>query len=284
MSTFDLGGCTVRLLSGGALRLDGGAMFGIIPKPLWSRATPADELNRIQLTVNCLLVEWPGNSSGRRVIIETGSGDKFQEKEIGIYMIDRARWLLPTLREAGVDPASITDVIVSHMHFDHAGGLTYIADGRELPTFPAAKVHVQRREFDDARANFGIMTNTYREENFRAIDAAGAWNLLDGEVEILPGIRAMLTPGHTRGHHSLIVAGRDRTLVFSGDVMPTKAHSGAPYNMGYDVLPFDNRDSKRRLLSAASDGKWLIALDHEPRTPVVTARREKEWFVLDEAR
>lgn len=284
MSTIDLGGCTVRLFSGGALRLDGGAMFGIIPKPLWSCQTPADELNRIQLTVNCLLIEWPGNPSGRRVLIETGSGDKFQEKELGIYMIDRARWLLPSLREAGIDPLSITDVIVSHMHFDHAGGLTYIDDGRELPTFPRARVFAQRREFEDARANFGIMTNTYREENFRAIDAAGAWQLLDGEVEALPGIRAMLTPGHTRGHHSLVVSGRDRTLVFSGDVMPTRAHSGAPYNMGYDVLPLDNRDSKRRLLSAAADGNWLVALDHEPRTPLVTVRREKDWFVLDEAR
>jgi len=275
---FDLGGCVVTLLSGGAFKLDGGAMFGIVPKPLWTRAAPADERNRIPLACNCLLVEW--ERPGRRAIIETGHGPKYAAKEREIFDIDPSRWLLPALRAAAVDPATITDVVVTHLHFDHAGGLTHEVDGRLRPTFPNAKVYVQRREFEDARANFGIMTATYREANFAPLDQAGAWRLLDGEQPILDGLRPLLTPGHTRGHQSLLIQGRDRTAVFSGDVMPTAAHVGAAWNMAYDLFPLDNRASKNKLLRQAADERWLIVIDHEPRRPVVMAAIDGDWYKL----
>jgi glyoxylase-like metal-dependent hydrolase (beta-lactamase superfamily II) len=282
----DLGDCTVTVISGGALRLDGGAMFGIIPKPLWSRSTPSDEQNRIQLACNCLLVEWQ-HETARRVIIETGHGPKYNAKDQSLYAIDPSRWLLPALRRHGVDPATISDVIVTHMHFDHAGGLTHEPDGLE-PTFPHARVHVQRRELEDARTNFGIMRATYRPENYEPIDAAGAWELADGErVAVpalrsgLPSIRVVPTPGHTRGHQSVIVEGRDRALLFPGDVMPTRAHVGAPYNMAYDLFPLDNRASKERLLKLAAERGWLIVIDHDPASPVVRVVRENDWFRLE---
>ncbi|MBW7905186.1 MAG: MBL fold metallo-hydrolase [Phycisphaerae bacterium] len=283
----DLGGCNVTLLSGGRLRLDGGAMFGIIPKALWSRTTPADDDNCIQLACNCLLVEWQSDTA-RRVIIETGHGAKYSEKERRIFGIDPADWLLPTLLAGGIDPLSISDVVLTHLHFDHAGGLTHEAGGRVQPTFPRARVHVQRREFDDARANFGVMTNTYREENFAPLDAAGAWSLLDGPGVAIPAprpgepeIHALHTPGHTRGHQSLLVAGRDRRLLFVGDVMPTRAHVGAPYNMGYDLFPIDNRASKRRLLQRAVEEGWLLVIDHEPETPLVQAVSDGAGYRLE---
>lgn len=275
---FDLGGLTVRILRGGALRLDGGAMFGIIPKALWSRKTPADESNRIQLACNCLLVEWPG--SARRVIVEVGHGPKYEAKECNIFAIDPARWLLPALVEQGVDPDTITDVVLTHLHFDHAGGLTHEFDGRIVATFPKARVHVQRREFEDARVNFGIMTATYREANFEAIDAAGAWRLLEGEEEILPNLGLLRTPGHTRGHHSIVLRGSQRTLVFAGDVLPTAAHLGAPWNMAYDVLPLENRQSKRRLLELAERERAVLVLDHEPGEPAWMVARQRDWFTL----
>jgi glyoxylase-like metal-dependent hydrolase (beta-lactamase superfamily II) len=139
---------------------------------------------------------------------------------------------------------------------------------------------VQRQEFDDARANFGIMTMTYREENFAPIDAANAWRLLDGDGEIVPGIRAWRTPGHTRGHHSILVEGRDRSALFLGDVMPTRHHVGAPYNMGYDLLPLENRESKRSMLRTAAERDWLIVIDHDPDTPVVRVVKDGAWFAL----
>lgn len=276
----DLGGCTVRLISGGSLKLDGGAMFGIIPKPLWSRTTPADEQNRIQLACNCVLVEWHGEG-GRRALIEVGHGPKYGEKEQRIFAIDPADWILPNLRAAGVEPETISDVIVSHLHFDHAGGLTQERDGRLFATFPDARVHVQRQEYDDARANFGIMTTTYRDENFAPIAGDDRWGLVAGEAEIVPGVRPLLTPGHTRGHHSLVISARDAKLIFVGDVMPTAAHAGAPYNMAYDLAPVENRASKQRLLEFAVEEDALLVLGHEPATPLVRASAEREWFRLE---
>ena len=276
---YDLGDCTVTLIDGGRLRLDGGAMFGIIPKPLWERGTPADEKNRIQLACNCLVVEWPGEA-GRRVLIETGHGPKYEEKEQRIFEINPQRWLWQGLEQAGIEPESISDVIVSHLHFDHAGGLTREVDGRLVPAFPNATVHVQRPEYEDARESFGIMKVTYRRENLDPIDAAGRWNLVVGEDELVPGIRPLLTPGHTRGHHSLVVRGSQRTAVFPGDVMPTAAHVGAPFNMAYDLFPIDNRESKNKYLKAAADEDWLIFIDHELHTPVMRAVAERDWFSL----
>lgn len=275
---FDLGDCSVTLLSGGALRLDGGAMFGIIPKPLWQRRTRADEENRIALACNCLLVERP---DGRRAVIETGHGPKYAEKECGLFGIDPLNWLLPNLREAEVDETAVQDVIVTHLHFDHAGGLTHRDEGRLCRTFPNARVHVQKQEFQDARGNFGIMHATYREENFAPLDAADAWVLHDDDAQIDEHIRVVRTPGHTRGHQSVIVSGRRRTLLFPGDVIPTAAHVGAAWNMGYDLLPLDNRESKRRLLRQAAQEKWLLVLDHEPERPVVTVREADTWFGLE---
>lgn len=276
---YDLGGVSVTLIDGGGLKLDGGAMFGIIPKPLWQRSTPADEKNRIQLACNCLLVEWAGETN-RRAIIETGHGGKYDAKEQGFFAIDASRWLIHGLRDAGVDPESITDVIVTHLHFDHAGGLTREREGQLLPTFPNARVHVQKAEHDDARAAFGIMKTTYREENFTPIDQAGAWRLLEGEEEILPGVRPLPTPGHTRGHHSIIIQGADRAVVFPGDVMPTAAHVREPYNMAYDLFPLDNHASKNKYLKRAAEEDWLIFIDHEPHTPVMRAIADKNWYRL----
>ncbi len=273
---YDLGQCTVTLFSGGRIKLDGGAMFGLIPKALWARVYPTDEQNRIQLACNCLLVEWPG--SDRRVLIETGHGPKYGEKEQKIFAIDPRTWILPSLREAGVDPDTITDVVVTHLHFDHAGGLTY-PEGEQLrPTFSHARVHVLRAEFDDARANFGIMNATYRPENLQPLMEREAWRLLDGPAEIVPGVRSWPTPGHTRGHHSVLITGRDRVLVYGGDVMPTRHHLGAAYNMGYDLFPLENRASKQKLLDWLAERDGLLAIDHELETPVVSVRRTPDWF------
>lgn len=279
MRKFNLGGCSVSLLDGGRFKLDGGAMFGIIPKPVWSRAIPADELNRIQLACNCLLVEWEA-AHQRRVLIETGCGDKYSEKERGFFDIRPQRWLLQSLQAAAIDPRSITDVIVSHLHFDHAGGLTWEADGRLLPTFPNARVHVQRREYEDAKAGFGAMKTTYRPENIAPLDESDAWCLHDGELECLPGIRLLPTPGHTPGHQSVLVSGRERAVLFAGDAMPTAAHLGAPYNMAYDLYPLENRDSKAKFLRQAADEDWLICIDHEVQAPLVRARAHQDWFLL----
>jgi glyoxylase-like metal-dependent hydrolase (beta-lactamase superfamily II) len=274
---YDLGDCTVTLLSGGRLRLDGGAMFGLIPKAVWSRVYPTDEQNRILLACNCLLVEWPGRPE--RLLVETGHGAKYSEKEQRIFAINPRQWLLPALTALNIAPESITDVVLTHLHFDHAGGLTHERDGQCVPTFPRARVHVQRAEYEDARANFGIMHASYRAENLTPLPAT-AWQLLDGAALILPGVRVRTTPGHTRGHQTVLVEGARRVLAYAGDVLPTRHHLGAPYNMGYDLFPLENRASKQALLAwlAARDG--LLVLDHEVDSPVSTVRAAGDWFSL----
>lgn len=279
---YDLGDCVVTLLDGGQLKLDGGAMFGLIPKALWQRVCPADYLNRIPLACNCLLVEWP-HVSGRRLIIETGHGPKYGEKEQRIFDIDPEHWLLPTLHAAGIEPASITDVALTHLHFDHAGGLTFEQNGRLQLSFPNARVHAQRHEVEDAVRNFGVMTATYRRENLQPVSDADAWRLLDGPEDVVPGVRCVPTPGHTRGHHSILIEGRARTLLFGGDLMPTRHHVGAAYNMSYDLFPLDNRESKRRTLEWLTERRALLAIDHETDWPVVEVHRDEEWFRLSPA-
>jgi glyoxylase-like metal-dependent hydrolase (beta-lactamase superfamily II) len=277
----DLGGLTVTLIRAGRLRLDGGAMFGVVPKAIWARASPPDERNRIDLACNSLLVEWPG--SARRLIVEAGHGPKYEAKEQDIFAIDPEIWLLPRLRAAGVEADTITDVVLTHLHFDHAGGLTHAVDGRLAPALPNARICVQRREHDDARANFGVMTATYRAENFTPLDDAHRWQLLDGEADLAPGVRVLPTPGHTRGHQAVVLTGRERTLVYGGDVLPTRAHVGAAYNMAYDLFPLENRATKQRLLAWAAERGALCAIDHEIAAPLVAVRRHKEWFELVDA-
>lgn len=276
-TTIDLGGCRVQLLQAGRFRLDGGAMFGIIPKPLWSRLTPADEQNRITLGCNCLLVDWPG--SDRRVLIEAGHGDKYTGKEPQIFAFEPESALLPELARHGIDPATITDVVLTHLHFDHAGGLTYLEGDRPVPTLPHARVHVSRQEYDDATRAVAVMRTTYRAENLDPLTAAGAWELHAEAGEILPGITTWPTPGHTRGHSSIILAGR-RPLVFAGDVLPTRHHIGAPYNMAYDLFPLENRAAKGALLRWVVEHDALLALGHDPDHAFFTVTPRDDWFAL----
>ncbi|MGE3181066.1 MAG: MBL fold metallo-hydrolase [Phycisphaerae bacterium] len=278
-TAIDLGGCRVSLIDGGALKLDGGAMFGIIPKPLWQRKAAPDEQNRIQLACNCLLVEWERQTT-RRVLVESGTGGKYADKEQQIFEIDPDRTVEAGLRKRDIDPATITDVVMTHLHFDHAGGLTTGTEGEFRPTFPNARVHVQRAEFDDAKQNFGIMHATYRDENFAPLDASDAWQFCKGRQNVLENIIALPSPGHTRGHQSILIKGNDRSLLFIGDVMPTAAHVGAPYNMAYDLFPLENRESKRNLLEMLTESDTLVVCGHEPHTPVLRVVRDKSWFLL----
>lgn len=275
----DLGGCGVTILDAGHLKLDGGAMFGIIPKPLWSRTTPADDRNRIQLRCQALLVEFEG--SDRRVVVEVGLGNKYGDKEASIFAVDRTRWIRTTCLERKIDCDSITDVVLTHLHFDHCGGLTYLDDDQQLQaTFPKAKVHVQRQELEDARENFGIMTATYREENLAVASERDLWQPLEGATEIMPQVHALPLPGHTRGHQGVLIRGTSRTLCYPADVMPTVYHVGPAFNMGYDLMPLENRTSKARLLERAADEGWLLFLGHDPLTPLVRVSRDGDYFAL----
>ena len=257
-----IGDLTVTLLDGGHLWLDGGAMFGIIPKPLWSRRVEVDEANRIPLAMTCFLVE----SDRQRVLIETGAGpsEKYGEKERSIFRLSD-HWIADSLTAIGIDRESIDVVILTHLHFDHAGGGT-MPDGRggyEV-TFPRAKYVVQRGEWEDAVAGYAVMTGTYREENLAPLERAGVLSLVDGEAEIVPGISVQSLPGHTRHQQGVVFTSGPRRVVMPADMLPTSAHVGLRYNMGYDLLPYQNMINKGQLLSDVSAGDCHLLLGQDP--------------------
>ena len=259
--------CT--LLRAGSFRLDGGGMFGVVPKALWSKMTDAADDNTIPLQCNCLLLE----QGGTRVLVETGNGDKWSDKERSIYHLEE-RTVLDGLAEHNVDPGSIDHVVLTHLHFDHAGGMTRpgrSGDGADkdnaVTNFPNAAVHVQTREWADADANTAVMSRTYLRSHLDPI--ATQIQKHDGVSTILDGIRVMPVPGHTWGQQAVLIDGTHGTICFPGDVVPTVNHAGSAFNMGYDVEPYTNMKTKQSLFTRAHEEQWTIVLDHEPGNPVV---------------
>lgn len=252
-----------RMLRAGRLHLDGGSMFGVVPKTLWRRLVTPDAENRIPLQTNCLLLERESDADvAQRTLIETGFGSKWSDKERGFYDLER-RDIIDALREVDVQPEQIAHVIVTHLHFDHAAGLTRLDErGAAVPAFPNAEVIVQQREWDDALANRSTMNRTYLRDHLDPI--ADRVRLIDGEHEALPGITVWPMPGHTWGQQAVRFNDSRGTVVFPGDVLPTANHVGLPFSIAYDMEPYTSMLSKKRLYTEAIAGDWRLALDHEP--------------------
>lgn len=267
--TRQLGDLRIHALHGGSQRLDGGAMFGVVPKPLWERRIPADERNRIPLAMRCLLVETPD----ALVLIDNGAGNKESDKFIDIYGIanapiepDRHATVLESaLAEAGFGPDDVDVVIDTHLHFDHAGGNTRLAaDGEVTLSFPRARYVVQRGEYEYAHIDNERIRASYMPANFDPVMDAGRLELLDGDVDVVPGISVMRTPGHTPYHQSVLIRSAGETACFLADVIPTSAHLPLPWIMGYDVEPLVTLESKRTLLQRAREEDWLLVFEHDP--------------------
>jgi glyoxylase-like metal-dependent hydrolase (beta-lactamase superfamily II) len=253
-----------QLLRAGSFRLDGGSMFGVVPKTIWSKMVQPDELNRIPLQTNCLLL----TRGSMRVLIETGFGGKWSDKERGFYDIQH-RTVVDALREVDIAPQAINHVIVTHLHFDHAGGLTTLdASGTAVLTFPNATVHAQTREWHDALANKSTMTRTYLRDHLDPVK--DRTKLIDGEAEVIPGITVWPMPGHTWGQQAIRFHDDRGIVCFPGDVLPTVHHVGLPFSLAYDMEPYTSMLSKKALLGRANFEGWRLALDHEPGHPVMT--------------
>ena len=269
---FQIGGLRCHTLEGGLQRLDGGAMFGVVPRPLWSKRMAPDERHRIPLAMRCLLVEHPDGL----VLVDTALGNKEDDKFLGIYGVENtglegATQLEDALAVAGFLPTDVRWVINTHLHFDHAGGNTTLDPELEndprrhvRPTFPNATYLVQRGELEFARHTNERTRASYLPHNFEPIAAANRWRLLEGDGEVLPGISVRLTPGHVPWHQAVLVEDRGETAAFVADLMPTAAHLPLPWIMGYDLEPLRTLESKRALLRDAERGGWRLIFEHDP--------------------
>ena len=277
-TTFRVGGLTCHALEGGLQHLDGGAMFGVVPKPLWERRIPADERNRIPLALRCLLVEHDDGP----VLIDTGVGNKESAKFKDIYGVEnegrdgRTR-LEDALAELGLRPEDIRWVINTHLHFDHAGGNTFRGpDGSVAVSFPRARYAVQKGELDFARHTNERTAASYLSPNFEAVP----FTLLEGEAAVLPGICCTPTPGHVPYHQSILVESGGERACFVADLVPTSAHLPLPWIMGYDLEPLVTLESKRRLYARAELEGWLLVFGHDPAVVAGRLGRDGKGFGL----
>lgn len=265
---YALGDVELVSLFDGYLRLDGGAMFGVVPRTLWSAKVPCDDRHRIALAMRPLLIR-----GDRTVLIDAGLGDKEDERFRDIYGVARARHLDHALEEAGVAPDDVDIVIATHLHFDHAGGFTVReASGRLRPRFPRARHIVRRGEWEDATHPHERNRASYLADNFVPLEAAGLLDLVEDDGPVAPGVRVERTAGHTRHHQSVWIESAGQTAVFAGDVVPTAAHVPDPWIMGYDLYPMDTLASKKRLLGSVEARDALFFLGHDPAVAAVRVR------------
>ncbi len=275
-----LGDFNVKLVNGGNFRLDGGAMHGVVPKTIWNRLVSCDDQNRVEYATNCLLIEGPSG----RVLIETGNGDKFSEREREIYGIDHDHSIEHNLRELGVAADSIDFVVMTHLHFDHSGGTTRNTDGKVAPVFNRARHVIQRGEYADATHPHERNRASYLKENFAPLADAGLLQLVDGEQEIVRGLKVIPTPGHTAHHQSVLLDdGNGHKLLFFGDVVPTSLHLRLPFIMAYDLDVVGTLETKRKLLDRAAQERWLLVFGHDVVTTAGYLGQDKkgQWAITE---
>ena len=260
ISRYALGDIELISVSDGFFRLDGGSMFGVIPKTMWSQKTRPDERNRILLAMRPLIVR-----GSRTMIIDAGMGDKENEKFHEIYGVERSRHLDHTLAEAGLAPEDIDIVLATHLHFDHAGGFTVRdASGRARPRFPRAQYIVRRGEWEDAIHPSVRTRASYLLDNYVPLAEAGVLQLVDDDVMIMPGVRVRRTGGHTPHHQMVLIESGGKTAAFVADLIPTTAHLPDAWVMGYDLFPLDTMASKQQFAKEAIDKKILVFFEHDP--------------------
>jgi len=268
-----LGELEFHVISAGHLLLDGGAMFGVIPRPMWEKKMPPDSRNRITLSMNCLVIR----ANGKRILVETGAGDKLSPKLREIFGLD-GPLLLDGLRALDLRPEDIDIVVNTHLHFDHCGGNTRIELDQVVPAFPNARYWVQEGELDHAMRPTERDKASYFQENFAPIGATGQLSIIEGEHVLTPGVELIRVPGHTAHMQCVKLTGGGKTAFFFADLVPTTAHLPLPWIMGYDLFPMLTLENKRRWVSEAIREGWIALFPHDAAVPAAYLRsRDGRW-------
>jgi glyoxylase-like metal-dependent hydrolase (beta-lactamase superfamily II) len=264
----------------GTFALDGGAMFGVVPKPLWEKTNPPDEKNRIALAARALLIV--GN--GRKILVDVGNGSKYNEKLTSIYKFDTSKnTIFSSLKKHQLAPEDITDVILTHLHFDHAGGSTVIDNGELRPAFLKATYYVQRDHWNAALNATERDRASFFKDDFNPLKENNVLQFTEGEDEIFPGISVRIVNGHTTALQCPLITDGKSTLFYCADLMPTTTHVNLPWIMAYDLRPLVTLEEKRKILDQAADQKWTLFFEHDPLTAASTIKRTDRGIVLDSA-
>jgi glyoxylase-like metal-dependent hydrolase (beta-lactamase superfamily II) len=255
-----LGDKEVYSIVDNSFKIDGGAMFGVVPKIIWERMMVPDEKNMITLDLNLLLVK----SKGKNILIDCGIGDTLNEKQKKIYGVVKDSNLEIALSWLNLKPEDINLVILSHLHLDHAGGIVkFDSNGKRVPRFPQAKYIVQSEEWKYALQPDERTKATYMVENFQVLDDFGVMELVNGDRELLPGVKVKLTGGHTQGQQVVLIQGGEKTILYPSDIIPTISHLRIPYTAGVDIYPLEVMEVKKKLIQDCLENNWMIAFDHE---------------------
>ncbi len=262
----------------GDFRLDGGAMFGVVPKTLWNKSLEADENNRIPMTMRCLLIK--SNNTGKVYLIDNGVGDKFDEKMAGIYDLDFSTYTLDrSLEFHGFAKEDITDIIFSHLHFDHCGGSTYFDENGSLKyAFPNAVHHVNEKHWETATNPNKRERASFLKENIEPLKSFDKMSMVGDDHLFEEGLSTIVVNGHTLGQQLPVIQAEGKTIVFMADLLPTHVHVPLPWVMGYDMYPAQTLLEKEDFLNKASEGEWFLYLEHDAHEEVIQVSSDGRRF------
>ena len=275
-----IGKYELHSIQSGTLMLDGGAMYGVVPKPLWEKNSPADERNRIKLSTRHLLLL----SDNKKILVDTGSGKNWDEKFEKIYSVDHTvHDMFPGLEKHGVKREEITDVILTHLHFDHTGGAVLLENDKIVPAFPNAKYHIQKEQFEWGLNPSGRDKASYFKDRFVPLAEAGILNFIKGEKKFDDDIELLIVEGHTFAQQLVKVSDTSNTLLYCGDLMPLSSHINLPFIMGYDLQPLVTLEEKKKLLPQAVDENWTLFFEHDPKIAAARITTTEKGFAIKES-
>jgi glyoxylase-like metal-dependent hydrolase (beta-lactamase superfamily II) len=277
----ELGKFELYTIETGDIKLDGGAMFGVVPKTLWNRKIQADDKNRIPMTMRCLLIK--SKTTGRVYLIDNGAGKKFNEKMTDIYQLDySSKEMHQSLKHHGFSAEDVTDIIFTHLHFDHCGGTSYYdEEGTLQETFTNATYHVTHTHWDSANDPNDREVASFMPDNINPIKESGRLNIVPEHHEFEPGLSSLVMNGHTVGQLLPKIEVDDKTIVFAADLLPTHHHLPLPWVMGYDMHPTETLLEKDIFLKEAIEGKWLLYLEHDIECEIITVDYNGKSYVVN---
>lgn len=272
-----IGEFKLKVLSGGHLWMDGGAMFGIVPKVLWEQKCHCDEHNRVELDTNCMLIQGLNHVG----IVDTGYGSKTSKRERERNTLEKGHPLARSLAKEGIAVEQVDWVVLSHLHNDHAGGCTIRTEKGHLePTFPQAKYYVQRQEWEDANAEMPELAGSYLSDDFQLLAEKNLLQVIDGDSEIMPGILVKCIGGHTGGHQIVHIRSDKANVVYLADLCPFTLHLSMFWSMAYDQFQLAVRRTKREILSEAVAKEWLVTFSHDPSIKAAYLARDAKGNIV----